>query len=385
MRLTLTTWFTTVGACALFGANVSTLAQENNQQNSQENTVTEEVRPIPRVRVTSSSTSGGAVMSDAAGQPQLLSDLLDAQVLLQNGDPAGDITDLVLGRRGNILFAVARHDDGNYLIPFRGMNFNAAEQLVQLNLTPEQFAQVPFFEGRNLPNLGSPAVRRQITSLFGPGPMQAEVARRADDVLNGVPRDVNAVPNGRDDGVVPPPDDLDTLQRGEEVRARPDRARPAPPSKTTGQRAEPSGPPSTAPVPGVRRSTIGGASPRNPGGTVPSTPGFENPNIPGGARPTVPGGTGPGSRPIGPATPGGTDPNVPGGRQPNVNAPVTPGTPGGPPIAPPGPTTTPPPRTTTPVPGPNNPGTTPPRAVPRASSTGDYGGGSSALGGTSGK
>jgi hypothetical protein len=354
MRQTYTTWLIAISTCALFGAHLlSALAQENE--------ATEPDKPRQGVRVSSSSTSDGGAGGVISGQPQLLSDLLDAQVLLQDDNARGDITDLVLSPRGSILYAVATHNGRNYLIPYRGMRFNAADQTVQVNLTPEQFQNVQFFEGRNLPDVNSFAVRRQIMSLFVAGPAPALADRRMEENSShgetDADRDRQDANGAGGDSRASAPDRSarDSVRNNDRIRVEVhDRVRddrPGPLSDRTVRSATEGARQtiSSRRFPDAKKQNIGGATPPN---LVPSRISGSNPNVHSGRQPNQ-------DAPTTPGTPGGAPVAPPGA--------ATPGTPGGPPVQPPGNVTNPggppikPPSSVTPNPSPTNPGTNPPR------------------------
>lgn len=105
--------------------------------------------------------------SQSFGQVQLLSDLLNWNIVLQNNNSAGQITDFVIGPQGNVLWAVGTLGGQNFVIPFSAINFNTALQTAQLNITPDQFAMLPLFTGRRFPNSNSQVFQRDMKDVFG--------------------------------------------------------------------------------------------------------------------------------------------------------------------------------------------------------------------------
>jgi hypothetical protein len=342
------------------------LAVPAGAQETQEPTIEILAPAQPSVRVTASSTTGGSASGELFSGPQLLTDLLNADVMLVNDELAGEVTNLVIGPRGMIQYVVATHRGLNYLIPFRALDFDAAERVVRLPLNPSQFDEVVFFEDRNLPDLTSAAVRRQMSALFG---VRAINTARA----TGTPEDIGlgaATPNP--DGSVPPAprtrpatgarDETPTATDDAAVIATPRapiRVESGSPQGTAGG-ASPSRPRgaarSTAPrvESGSPQGTAGGASPSRPGGAVPSTaPRVESGN---------PYGTAGGAR-----TNGST--SNPASRFPNSQRTTTPPprqtTPGGPPLAPPANVTPNSSPNTAPQSSPANSGTTNGTTAPR--------------------
>jgi hypothetical protein len=294
--------------------------------------------------VTSSSTADSAAV---AGQVQLLSDLLDAQVLLQDGDAVGDITDLVLGPRGNILYAVATYEGRKYLIPYRGMSFNPADQTVQLSLTADQFQDVHFFEGRNLPNLSAPAVRRQILMLFSGGQARGAAEPRVQESES--PAATKGAPNGEKSSTDSARDDKQSSVRDTDTASEDNRDRERGERTSKGPTAVVR-PPILSPRT-TQPSTTGGVRTDRPNGVQPNPNPRDDRRTPGGP-PIVPppGVKNPGGKPIAP--PAGV--TNPGGKPIAPPAGVT--NPGGAPVAPPA--------------GVTNPGTANPGNAPRSNGTG---------------
>ena len=354
MLLTHARWFCATAMLAAVTTHSALRAQE---------VETEVVKPRPSLHVTASSTAEEASI---AGQPRLLSDLLDAQVLLQNGDAVGDITDLVLGPRGNIQYAVATYNGRNYLIPYRGMTFNTADHTVQLTLTAEQFEEVQFFDGRNLPNLNSAPVRRQILTLFSG--TQAPVVAERDPAVNApqtaTETDRNArerTPDAsRDDDVHESNRDRSTRDASrDDENARDDRS-PRPREGTRPGEVTPRTPARRT----LRPATVGGARVPQPNGTRPDGNAPVESGTPGGSPIQPPAGvTNPGGAPIKP--PAGV--TNPGGAPIKPPAGVT--NPGGAPIKPP-PSVSPrfpqqPTPAPKPAPAPKSPGTSGGASVPQ--------------------
>ncbi|HET6425469.1 MAG TPA: hypothetical protein VFG20_17405 [Planctomycetaceae bacterium] len=94
------------------------------------------------------------------------SQMMNADVVLKNGDAAGSITDFVIGPQGNIEYLVGSNGAQLYTIPFGAAELNAQNQL-QLGLTADQFETLPFFSNNNWPNFATPQFRGQMVNAFG--------------------------------------------------------------------------------------------------------------------------------------------------------------------------------------------------------------------------
>lgn len=102
-----------------------------------------------------------------AAQTMMLSDLTKWEIVLQNGEPVGQIVDFVIGTQGDVLFAIGTLNNQNYVMPYSAMVLDAKGRMVQLAATPEQFDQLSFFKGRSFPDFSSPPFRQEMTRIYG--------------------------------------------------------------------------------------------------------------------------------------------------------------------------------------------------------------------------
>jgi hypothetical protein len=100
-------------------------------------------------------------------QSRRLSELLDRDVILQNGDVVGQTLDVVVSARNRADYVLATNGAEMFVIPFSAMTFNRYGQ-VQLPLMPDKFAALPVFTEDAWPNFTAPAFRQQVMAVYGP-------------------------------------------------------------------------------------------------------------------------------------------------------------------------------------------------------------------------
>lgn len=111
----------------------------------------------------------------AAGQVVRLSRILKSKVLIQQDQPAGTVTDVVLSDAGCVEYLVVSNEDQFYAVPYAATQMRYADQVVFLDMAPAQFQKVTYFGANNWPNLYAPAYRNQTYSFYGLGVPGANV------------------------------------------------------------------------------------------------------------------------------------------------------------------------------------------------------------------
>jgi hypothetical protein len=111
----------------------------------------------------------------AAGQVIKLSRILKSKVLIQQDQPAGIVTDVVLSDGGCVEYLVVSNEDQFYVVPYAATQVRYADQVVFLDMAPAQFQKVTYFSANSWPNLFAPAYRTQIYSFYGLGAPRANV------------------------------------------------------------------------------------------------------------------------------------------------------------------------------------------------------------------
>lgn len=114
------------------------------------------------------STGVNGATNATVGHSLMLSEMLNWNIVLQNGTTVGQISNFVVGPQGNILYAIGTTENNqSFVVPFSALTINPNTQTAQLPLSSAQFGNVEFFQGSNLPNFGSRGFQMQMRQIFG--------------------------------------------------------------------------------------------------------------------------------------------------------------------------------------------------------------------------
>jgi hypothetical protein len=95
-----------------------------------------------------------------------LSNILKTKVIIQEDKPAGEIVDVVYNEGGCIDYYVASYDNRQYVVPFDGVQYRAADRVVFIDIAPAQFERVHFFAPNQWPDVYAPTFREQVYTSF---------------------------------------------------------------------------------------------------------------------------------------------------------------------------------------------------------------------------
>jgi len=95
-----------------------------------------------------------------------VSNILKSKVIIQEDRPAGEIIDVVYNEGGCIDYYVASYDNRQYVVPFDGVQYRAADRVVFIDIAPAQFERVQFFAADQWPDVYAPTFRDQVYASF---------------------------------------------------------------------------------------------------------------------------------------------------------------------------------------------------------------------------
>jgi hypothetical protein len=104
-----------------------------------------------------------------APQARRAKSVLGSKVSIQGGVSIGTVEDIIFSDDGYIDYLVVLNDGKYVTVPWQAATFNFAQQqsTVSVNITPQQFQQVPTFTQQQWPNFYAPAYRQQIFGFYG--------------------------------------------------------------------------------------------------------------------------------------------------------------------------------------------------------------------------
>ncbi|HUQ72991.1 MAG TPA: hypothetical protein VM165_25910 [Planctomycetaceae bacterium] len=98
-----------------------------------------------------------------------LSELMNKDIQLQDGQGVGTVADIVLNRSGSILYLVGVNavNQQMFTIPVPAVSFSSHDFALTVLLTPEQFRGLPTYTSTTIPNFNSVAYQRSVYTAYG--------------------------------------------------------------------------------------------------------------------------------------------------------------------------------------------------------------------------
>jgi sporulation protein YlmC with PRC-barrel domain len=99
--------------------------------------------------------------------PLRVKNLLGATVNLQNGAGVGTVQDIVLNDEGVVDYLVISDNGKLVTVPWEAAKFNFERRTAVINISPEQFRQIPTYTTERYPDFYTPTYRTQIYRYYG--------------------------------------------------------------------------------------------------------------------------------------------------------------------------------------------------------------------------
>lgn len=111
--------------------------------------------------------------------------IIGAKVALQGNASVGTVDDIVLDDHGNVDYLIVANSAGQLVtVPWDATAFNVEQKVATVQITPEQFKQVPTYTAQQYPVYAAPAYRTQVYKYYGLTPGQARrIIRRGGAVI----------------------------------------------------------------------------------------------------------------------------------------------------------------------------------------------------------
>jgi hypothetical protein len=104
--------------------------------------------------------------------------LLGATVSLQGGARAGTVEDIVLSSEGVVDYLIVSEGGKLVTVPWQAANFNFEKRMATINLSPEQYKQIPTYTVNEYPQYYSPAYQTQVYKYYNLRPGQVRRLER---------------------------------------------------------------------------------------------------------------------------------------------------------------------------------------------------------------
>jgi sporulation protein YlmC with PRC-barrel domain len=109
-----------------------------------------------------------AQVQTTTNQPTLRAkSIMGAQVSLQGGTGVGTVEDIILNTDGVVDYLIVSEGGKLVTVPWEAAKFNYEKRTAVINISPEQFRQIPTFSVDRYPEFYSPAYRVQVYRHYG--------------------------------------------------------------------------------------------------------------------------------------------------------------------------------------------------------------------------
>lgn len=125
-----------------------------------------ETRPTTETRTT-------APADTSSPRTMRAKDVLGSKISLKGGTAAGTVEDIIFDEDGGIDYLVVTHDGKDVLVPWDAAKFDWANRTATVDVTQEQFSQVPTYAPTELPaNVYEPSFQTKIYGYYNLKPRQ---------------------------------------------------------------------------------------------------------------------------------------------------------------------------------------------------------------------
>ncbi len=104
--------------------------------------------------------------------------LLGSTVNLQGGTQVGTIEDIVLSNEGVVDYLIVSENGKLVSVPWDAAKFNWEKRTATINISPEQFRQIPTYTSSAYPQYYSPAYQTQMYKYYNLRPGQVRRLER---------------------------------------------------------------------------------------------------------------------------------------------------------------------------------------------------------------
>jgi len=106
--------------------------------------------------------------------------LLGAKVHIQGDTGVGIVEDFVLSDEGVVDYLIVSDSGKLFTVPWDAAKFNFEKRIATINITQEQYRQIPTYTADRYPQFYTPVYRTEVYRYYGikPGPIRRLMDRR---------------------------------------------------------------------------------------------------------------------------------------------------------------------------------------------------------------
>ena len=131
---------------------------------------------VATVIVTGFAFAQDAPATDPNAAPQTFraKQILGSKVAIQGNTSVGTVDDIVLDEHGNVDYLIVATSAGQLVtVPWDAAVYNSEKRLANVQITPEQFQQIPTYTVQQYPVYSAPTYRTQTYKYYGLTPGQS--------------------------------------------------------------------------------------------------------------------------------------------------------------------------------------------------------------------
>jgi hypothetical protein len=171
---------------ALAGASMGYGQPQNRQERREERRGAAAQTQAPAQRTTTEVRDRNVrpVADDRSDTTLRARSILGSKMSLRGGTSIGTVDDIVFSRDGVIDYLLVRNEGKYVVVPWQAAKFDLGQRTATVNITQEQFRQVPTYTQERLPNFYGQTFRQQTYGYYGLRPGQERRLERRE----GIPR-----------------------------------------------------------------------------------------------------------------------------------------------------------------------------------------------------
>jgi len=138
--------------------------------------------PAPRTNTVIRERDAPPATDDRSGGALRARSILGSKMSLRGGTSIGTVEDIVFNRDGAIDYLLVRNEGKYVVVPWNAAKFDFGRRTATVNITQEQFRQVPTYTQERLPNFYAPTFRQQVYGYYGLRPGQERRLERREGI-----------------------------------------------------------------------------------------------------------------------------------------------------------------------------------------------------------
>ena len=130
------------------------------------------VRSACALALLAAATQVAPAQETSTAAPVRARSILGAKVSIQGGTGVGTVEDIILSNDGVVDYLIVSDGGKLVTVPWEATKFNYEQRAATVNITQEQYRQIPTYTTQRYPNFYTPAYRTEVYRYYGLTPGQ---------------------------------------------------------------------------------------------------------------------------------------------------------------------------------------------------------------------